>query len=281
MDNFRQVKPKISEIVISLLIISISLGVYLYLFNYADRKVVFLYDHLGHTPFDSVTSGRYWMTGFILSGFLTIIYLIIKLLLKLISGEDNPSWKTIIKISILPLIPGILIITMNFGEPKLPFLLAISSAFTLIVGLLIGLSIVDDLILNFKSTAKYLITGLGLVPFLIFFRALELPGKGILTMKISLVVAIISIVVGLFWLFMAHLLTRKNKTSFIKVITGTLAITYLGLPVLHYLVATPKGIPYITTSGNIFAENIALRIIIWFLLILLAFLGEKLSKRFV
>ena len=88
---------------------------------------------------------------------------------------------------------------------------------------------------------------------------------------------IFSIFGGLLWLSFAHLLT-DNKCSLIKVLTGTLAISYLGFPVLHYLVATPEGIPYITASGNVFAENMVLRITTWILLILLAFIGEKLSK---
>lgn len=270
-------KPKTSEIIIAILIVLISLGVYSYLFNYADRKVVFLYYHLGHTPFDTMTSGRYWMTGFVLSGFLTIFYLIIKLTLKLLSAIDQPRWKTIVKMSFLPLLFGILIITMNFGEPKMTFSLAISSAATLIIGLIIGYSIVDDLFINFKSTKNYLITGLGLVPFLTLFRTLELPAKGILTWGTSITLTIISIGGGLLWLSIAHLLT-DNKSSLVKVLTGTMAITYLGGPVLHYLVATPEGIPYITTSGNVFAEDMVLRITTWILLILLAYLGEKLSK---
>lgn len=273
-------KPKTSEIIIAILIILISLGVYTYLFIYADRKVVFLYSHLGSTPFDACTSGRYWMTGFVLSGFLTIFYLIIKLIIKLLSAKDHPRWKTIVKISFLPLLLGILIITMDVGEPKLTFSLSISSAATLIIGLIIGFSIVDDLLNHFKSTKNYLIAGLGLVPFLMLFRTLELPDKGILSWGTSITLTIISIVGGLLWLSFARLLTENDKSPLIKVLTGTLAITYLGFPVLHYLVATPEGIPYITASGNIFAEGMVLRITTWILLILLAFIGEKLSKIF-
>lgn len=66
----------------SVLVTVISLGIYFYLFGYADRKIVFLYEHLGLAPFDSATTGRYWMTGLVLSGFLTIFYLLIQLILK-------------------------------------------------------------------------------------------------------------------------------------------------------------------------------------------------------
>jgi hypothetical protein len=45
-----------------------------YWFALADRHAVFLYAHVdnpGHTPalpFDAITSGRYWMTGFVAGG---------------------------------------------------------------------------------------------------------------------------------------------------------------------------------------------------------------------
>lgn len=266
---------------IAILMILISLGVYTYLFIYADRKVVFLYSHLGSTPFDAMTSGRYWMAGFVLSGFLTLFYLIIKLMMKLLFPNTHPRWKTIVQLSFLPLFLGILIITMNFGEPHLTFSLALSSAATLIIGLIIGFSVVDDLILHFQSTKNYLITGFGLMPFLSLFRTLELPAKGILSWSTSILVTIFSMIGGLLWVFTAYLLIEKNKPPLIKVLTGTLAITYVALPVLHYLLATPEGIPYITTSGNVFAQDMVLRISTWIVLILLAFIGEKLSKIFV
>ncbi len=263
------------EIIISILITIISLGVYLYLFDYADRRIVFLYEHIGLKPFDRMTTGRYWMTGFVLSGFLTFLYLIAQLISRFIIKMEKIYWVTIIKLSWIPLILGIVIITMTLGEPKMTLSIAISSA----TALMIGFSVADDLIMNFKSTITYLITGLGLVPFLVLFRALELPGKGILTLNISILVVVISIVCGFLWLLIANRLFIKHKAPLIKVIKGILAISYLGLPVFHYLIATPKGIPYITSSDNFFADNIVLRITNWILLILIVVLGDKLTKR--
>ena len=270
---------KKTEIIISIFVTVISLGIYFYLFGCADRKIVFLYEHLGLTPFDKMTIGRYWMTGLVLSGFLTILYLITRLILRFTIKLEKISWRTIIKLSVIPLIVGVVLITMTLGEPKLTLLIAISSASALIIGVSIGFSVVDDLIKDFRPTFIYLIFGLGLVPFLVLFRVLELPEKGILAMNISLLVIVSSIVGGFFWLFISYRIFKFNRPRLTDVIKGTIAIGYIGLPLLHYLIATPKGIPYITSDDNFFADNMILRITNWILLILIVFLVEKLTKR--
>jgi hypothetical protein len=270
---------KKGEIIISILVIVISLGIYFYLFGCADRKIVFLYEHLGLTPFDRMTTGRYWMTGLVLSGFLTILYLITQLILRFTIKPEKISWKTIVKFSVIPLIIGVVLITMTLGEPKLTFLIAISSVLALTIGIAIGFSVIDDLIKDYRPTFIYLICGLGLVPFLLFFRVLELPEKGILAMNISVLVIVISIVGGFFWLLISYRIFKYNRPRLTNVIKGTLAIGYIGLPLLHYLIATPKGIPYITSADNFFADNMILRITNWILLTLIVFLVDKLTKR--
>lgn len=270
---------KKGEILISILVTVISLGIYFYLFGCADRKIVFLYEHLGLTPFDRMTRGRYWMTGLVLSGFMTILYLITRLILRFTIKPEKISWEKIVKFSLIPLIIGVVLIIMTLGEPKLTFLIAISSVLALIIGISIGFSVIDDLIKDYRPTIIYLIFGLGLVPFLLLFRALELPEKGILAMNTSILVIVISIVGGFFWLLISYRIFKHNRPRLTNVIKGTLAIGYIGLPLLHYLIATPKGIPYITASENFFAENMILRITNWILLILIVFSVDKLSKR--
>ena len=256
---------KKGDIILSALVTVISLEVYYYLFGCADRKIVFLYGHLGLTPFDRMTTGRYWMAGFLLSGFLTILYLTVRLILRLIKQSGNISWKPIVLFSVIPLIIGIVIIVTTVGEPKLTFTIAISSALALIIGITIGFNVVDDLIKAYRSTFIYLLFGLGLVPFLVLFRVLELPEKGILTMQTSVSVIVLTFIVGFFWLLIAYRIFKRHRPPVINVIKGTLIIGYLGLPVMHFLIATPKGIPYITTSGNTFADNMMIRLTNWIL----------------
>ena len=50
------------------------LGLTYYWFAVADRYAVFLYEHLGATPFDAVTGSRYWMAGLIANGFVLVLY---------------------------------------------------------------------------------------------------------------------------------------------------------------------------------------------------------------
>jgi len=40
-----------------------------------DRYAVFLYNHLNATPFDEVTSSRYWMSGLVVSGAVMVLYI--------------------------------------------------------------------------------------------------------------------------------------------------------------------------------------------------------------
>lgn len=251
----------------------------MYLFGYADRKVVFLYEHLGLTPFDKMTSGRYWMVGFVLSGFLTALYLISQPIVRFLIQPEKISWKSIVKLSVIPMNVGVVLITMNVGEPKMSFLIAVSSALALTIGIILGFSVIDDLMDDLKSTFIYLTYGAGLVPFLLFFRVIELPEKGILTINSSIIVAMILIFGGFFWLLICYRLFMHNRPKWVNVIKGTLAMGYIGLPLLHYLIATPKGIPYITSADNFFAENMVLRVSNWLLLILIVFLVDKLTKR--
>jgi hypothetical protein len=278
-DTSRQMKLKIGPITLSFVITIISLGVYVYLFGYADRKIVFLYEHLGLTPFDSMTIGRYWMAGFVLSGFLTILYLIYKLTARYLIKSKDISWIEIVKYSCIPLIIGVIIIITNLGAPRLTFIIAVSSALALIIGIMIGFSVADDLIAEVKSTLIYLIFGLGLVPLLLLFRVLELPGKGIVALNVAILVSVLTIVFGFSWLLISHRIFRQNTTGSVNIIKGTLLIGYLGLPVLHYIAATPKGIPYITSADNFFAESMILRLTNWIILILMVLLTDKLNKK--
>lgn len=162
-------------LILSVLITLVSLGVYYYLFAHADRKIVFLYEHLGLTPFDDMTTGRYWMAGLVLSGFLTVLYLVSLLIVRGLKIPEQVSWKHIVRFSIVPLIAGVMFIIMFLGEPKLTFRIAVGSAVALVTGIVIGFSVAGDLVNDYRSTFIYLLSGLGLVPFLLLFRVLELP----------------------------------------------------------------------------------------------------------
>lgn len=73
-----------AKIAFPLLVTLVSLGVYYYLFDMADRRIVFLYEHMNLKADSPMTMGRYWMAGLLLSGFLTVFYLAVRLRLKLV-----------------------------------------------------------------------------------------------------------------------------------------------------------------------------------------------------
>jgi len=264
---------------LSVLILLISLAVYLYLFGFADRKIVFLYGHLGLTPFDGMTAGRYWMAGLVLSGYLTLFYLAVRLALRAVNGDTDISWVAVMKTLWLPLVTGIIIIMMASGTPRMPFATAIGSALAMLAGIVIGFGVVDDLISDFRSGLVCLVSGLGPVPFLLLFRVLELPQKGIVETNVSVLVAVITLIAAFAWLLVSFRIFRKRRPAPLSIIRGTLAAGYLGLPVVHHLFATPPGIPYITSSDNFFADNLLLRLTNWILLVLMVFLADKLTKR--
>jgi hypothetical protein len=266
---------KKSDIITALALVICSLAVYLYLFGYADRKVVFLYEHLGFKPFDKITRGRYWMTGFVLSGFLSTLYLLI----KLIWSSGNIVWKNVLRLSIIPLIIGIVLITSLVGQPVLPFGLAVSSAITLPIGLGLGLSVVDDLVANPRSTFLYLLFSLGIIPLLVLFRMVELPAKGILSWDAFWMYMPLLFIGALAWLFIGYRIFKSQKPSWIDVLKGALALGYVDLPLLHYLSATPEGIPYVTSADNFFPDHLLLRFLNWIVVLGILFFVDWCTKR--
>lgn len=270
---------KFREVVTVWLVILVSFSAYIYLFVFADRDVVFLTGQFSQDPFDSMTRGRYWMSGLVLGGMLTIIYLIIQGLFKGIIHSEIVSYKKVVGRALVPLNLGIVIIMMFFGDPAMTLPVALSAAFALSSGIFIGFSVADDLFANYRSTFIYLSTGLGLVPILVLFRVLELPQRGILATNEAMLIALGVVLFGVGWLLLFYRMFRNKRPAWTHVLKGTLAAGYLGLPLLHYITATPEGIPYITSSDNFFADNMALRVTTWGLLMMLAFLADKLTRQ--
>lgn len=271
-----KINYKAGEITIAILILLFVWIVYTWLFMYADRKIVFLYDHLGSTPFDSITSGRYWMAGLLLSGFISVFYYTV----RLAAGSDiEVSWQGVMKKITIPLFVGIIFIMMTMGSPKMPLLIAISSATATTIGLCIGLSVADDLMTHLLKTIAATAIGSGFVPFLILFRVLELPSNGIVTLNLAIWIVVLSVLAGFIWLWIATYFFRIYAPSRFQILKGILFLAYLVLPVIHYLFATPKGIPYITSSSNFFANNILLRFINWILLVVFVYTGYGWATR--
>ena len=255
------------ELIVSLLITIIAVGAYLYAFIFADRTGIFLYEHLGAGPFDPLTTGRYWMLGFVVAGFITLACFIILMILKFSGQKITLDWKTIAKLTTIPLFTSSIIIT-KLGQPPLPYSLAISSAFTLTFAVLTGISFINDLITKWLPTVKHAIIVIGFIPFGIFFRVLELPQSEILSKKTAVFIVASVYVFAVVWMDGFKWIFRNLDIKATGLIKSIIVMAYIGLPVLHYLMTVAENHPYITSSDIFFTSNIFLRFTNWAIIIL-------------
>lgn len=120
------------------------LGMYVYCFGIANRYLVFLYDHLGLSPFDVETRSRYWMAGFVTTGYVMVGYVSANWTLARLAAWRGwsyhpPSWHRVWRFCSAPLILGIPTITMTMSWPTLPPLDAVLSALAALLGLALAL----------------------------------------------------------------------------------------------------------------------------------------------
>ena len=100
--------------------------------------------------------------------------------------------------------------------------------------------------------------GLGLAPVLLLLRVLELPAQGLLAMPFAVAVAGGSLVAALAWLALMTLLRswrHRPRHGATPILLAGLTISYLLLPLAHYLFGTPSEYRYITTASNFFPES--------------------------
>ena len=229
-----------------------------------DRYAVFLYNHLNATPFDEVTSSRYWMSGLVVSGVVMVLYIAANWLLgRIVANYRAPAWQRVWLWCALPVAIGIAIITTTANSPTLPPALAVACAVATLVGL--ALALMPGV---FAAQQPYeliwlALDGAGLVPTLLLLRAIELPGKGLgVSTSLAYFVAIGSVVGGVVWLGVMSILRvwrRKPSPRAVEIFVAGLCWSYLLMPLAHHLFATPAAYRYITASANFFASNLWLQ----------------------
>ncbi len=101
--------------------------------------------------------------------------------------------------------------------------------------------------------------GLGLVPALLLLRAVELPGRGLsVSPAVAWGAAIGGLVAGALWLALVGGLRRwrrRPSPNALALFLAGLALSYLLLPLAHYLLAGPPGFRYLSDAANFFAVN--------------------------
>jgi uncharacterized membrane protein YuzA (DUF378 family) len=268
----------------SIWICAIVLALFYIWFAVANRYSIFLYTHLGAEPFDAVTSSRYWMAGFVSSGIILVTYTGLNWILGRLNAwrrcfVQTPKWLQIWLICALPLVAGILTITMTQNWPTLPFSLALAAVGATLAGLALALPAGDTAAHQPAELIWLALYGLVLTPVLLAWRAIELPDRGLINQTTALAVSLMSLAASLVGVVILDLLRRrlgKDRLRPIAILVAGLSFNYLLLPLLHHFFFTPTDHRYITTAGNFFAFSLLVQLTIWSLAAAVVFGGDRL-----
>lgn len=234
-------------------------------FALADRYAIFLYNHLGATPFDERTISRYWMSGFVASGAIFIFYVVINWFFdqfaEIVHRDYRPPiWWQVWLFCVVPISVSVLYITMTFNNPVLPLSIALVCTITTLIGLALALFASSLAVQKPLEFSWLLAIAVGLIPTFLLLRVIELPHVGLTTTPTAYSVAVGGTLFGLIWsIVMIRLQTRfypiKHNGVAVKLYVIGLCLSYLLLPLFHYLFLTPPAFRYISTSANFFALN--------------------------
>lgn len=251
----------------ALFISAFILGLFYYWYGVADRYVVFLYGHVARNipstqPFDEITSSRYWIAGLVASGAVMVLYSAANWFRRQVAawrGERFvPSvWWRAWVLAAIPVSVGIPAITMTVNSPTLPLALAVACVVATLLGLAVALWMGQWAGERPLDLMWLLADSVGLMPVLLLLRAMELPGRGVsLSKPLAWLLAVSCFLAGVAWLAAMSVLRiwrRKEMPSAGELLLGGLGLSYVLMPLVHYLVATPAAYRYITTASNFFA----------------------------
>ena len=267
-------------------IVLLFLALYTYWFAIADRYAIFLYQHLGAGPFDTITSSRYWMTGLVAAGATMVLLVLFNWFAGRVGDRRGnhycpPPWWRIWLLAAPALALGIPFITMTQNQPTLPPTLALQCTLVALIGLALAL-MPDAMAANQISELAWLtLFGLGFVPALLLLRVVELPARGFVETRLAAVALVTSLLAPLLWLgLLSWLRARRGKPAFSAsgLFIAGLVLSYLLLPLYHYLFMVPSEYRYISAATNFFAYTPWVQLASLLLAILLASGFAKLQR---
>lgn len=251
------------------LVLLVVLGLFYYWFAVADRYVIFLYNHMGATPFDDMTRSRYWMSGLVASGVVMVLYTGVNWFLGRIAGLRYrsycpPAWWRVWLLSVMPLAIGIPAVTMMFNQPTLPPVIAMMCVVSTVTGLALALMPSSRAAQRPSELGWLTFYGMGFMPILLLLRAIELPGRGLTSAPRAILFAIGGSLAGVAWLVILtwlRVLLKKPPLKPGNLLVAGLCLSYLLMPLAHHLVFVPPSYRYISTSSNFFAFNLGIQLI--------------------
>lgn len=261
-------------------------ALFYYWFGVADRYHIFLYNHLGATPFDDVTTGRYLMAGLVADGAVLVLYGLGCWAGGRLAGMwyheyAPPTWWRVWLLCLPPLLVAIPLVATTVNAPTLPLWLAIACAVVTCIGLPLAL-MPGDLAARRPGRLIWItVTGMGLAPVLVMLRAVELPRIGLVAMPAALQVAGLGLFASAAWLALMVGIGRWRRwplPSTAALLAAAFAVVYLVLPLVHHLFFTPPAFRYITSSSNFFAFSLPLQLLTWFVAGVMAFAASHLSR---
>lgn len=202
-----------SALLHALLVSLAVLALFYYWFAVADRYAVFLYGHLGATPFDEITSGRYWMAGLVADGMVLAAYMTLNWLLgRLRADYRPPAWTRVWLLAAPLLIVGIPAITMTANQPALPLPLPLAATCTAVTLIGLALALMPGALAARRplELAWLIADGVGLMPVLLLLRVVELPGRlSAVSVGMAALVAAGSVMASVAWLWLMSVLRRR------------------------------------------------------------------------
>lgn len=246
----------------AVIVSSLVLALFCYWFGVADRYAIFLYNHLGAGPFDPRTVSRYWMSGLVASGAALVVYTYGNWLWGRVQGirgrryEPPDGWRVWL-LSLPLIVPGVLWITTHLNWPVLPLPLAAACAAVAAGGLFLALLPARMATVHPGQFLWLTGAGVGLVPALLLLRVVErLPRGGNAVLHAR--VAVLATLLGALWtLALAGVYVRWRGMAWRlpHLLASGLCLSYLLLPLAHYLLFTPPGFHYISVADNFFAAT--------------------------
>jgi hypothetical protein len=261
---------KIKYIVNGWLIVS-----YTYAFLIADKTKLFLHYHYSWVPGDFMTDSRYPMFALVVAAILGIVIYFL--------GKFKKSSSVDFKIkdaSLGVMAAGIL---MVISKPAINWSWILWSLAMLTVGVFLVIESVNIFLKTKKSFRKFLPFILVSTPFLILAHSLEMIDKTRFEKEIYFGV-VLSFLVNLLGNWFVNLVYKRKKinTDDKDIFKVTLAGAYVFMPLVHFLLMTPRGIKYITSWDNFFSGNLFFQLAIFlahFLIIKMTNQGLRQTNR--